>query len=75
MLRARRTKCYWRDSMPPSLEEQIAYQRQFMLTVAADPNSWPARELDFAQGILESLEALHEFRNRPESWIVDVPPA
>lgn len=43
---------------PPTLDMQIAYQRDFRNTVAADVQSWPDKELDYADSILESLERL-----------------
>ena len=43
---------------PPSLDEQIEFQRKFRNIVAASPQSWPPDELKYAQAILESLERL-----------------
>lgn len=43
---------------PPSIEDQIAFQRAFRDLVALEPEVWPAGELDYANAILESLERL-----------------
>lgn len=43
---------------PPTLDQQIAYQRDFRNSVAADANNWPDMELEYADAILESLERL-----------------
>ena len=45
---------------PPTLEDQIAFQRAFRDLVAIQQDVWPAGELDYANAILESLERLRD---------------
>jgi hypothetical protein len=41
---------------PPSIEDQVAFQRAFRDLVLMQQDVWPAGELDYANAILESLE-------------------
>jgi hypothetical protein len=49
---------------PPTLQEQIEFQRAFRDLVQANTQFWPREELEYAKAILESLERLHGLENR-----------